>query len=68
MAGQGINPSGGGGSNRAYGSGGATTAGQATITVIAACKLIAKGSGLFKAWASMSWAALAAADVGTFTV
>lgn len=68
MAGQGVNPGAGSGSNRAYGAGGATTAAAATITVIAAAKLIAKGSGLFKAWASMSWAALAAADVGTFTV
>jgi hypothetical protein len=56
------------GSNRAYGSGTATTAGQATITVIAACKLIAKTSGIFKAWCNLSWASLTAADVATLTV
>lgn len=54
--------------NRAYGQGGATTAGQATITVVAAVKLIAKSSGLFKAWCNLSWASLTAADVGTMTV
>jgi len=57
-----------GGSNRAYGEGGATTAGQATITVVAAMKLIAKGSGLFKAWCNLAWSGLTAADVGTMTV
>jgi hypothetical protein len=57
-----------GGANRAYGTGGATTAGQATITVIAAVKLIAKSSGLFKAWCNMAWDALTAADVGTITI
>lgn len=57
-----------GGSNRAYGQGGATTAGQATITVIAAMKLIAKGSGLFKAWCNLVWSGLTAADIGTMTV
>lgn len=65
---QNITPPGVSGSNRAYGQGGATTAGAATITVIAAMKLIAKGSGLFKAWCNLSWAALTAADVGTMTV
>jgi hypothetical protein len=55
-------------SNRAYGQGGATTAGQATITVIAAMKLIAKSSGLFKAWCNLVWSGLTAADVGTMTV
>jgi hypothetical protein len=55
------------GSSRAYGSGGATTAGQATITVIAAAKLISRMSGVFQAWASISYAAAAAADVVTFT-
>lgn len=58
----------GSGSNRAYGQGSATTAGQATITVIAAMKLIAKSSGLFKAWCNLSWASLTAADVATLTV
>jgi hypothetical protein len=57
-----------GGANRAYGSGSATTAGQATITVIAAAKLIAKSSGIFKAWCSFSYAAAAAADVITVTM
>lgn len=68
FAAQNITPPGVAGANRAYGEGGATTAGQATITVIAAMKLIAKGSGLFKAWCNLSWAALAAADVGTMTI
>ncbi len=54
--------------NRAYGQGGATTAGQATITVIAAVKLVAKSSGLFKAWCNMAWDALAATDIGTITI
>jgi hypothetical protein len=65
---QGLNFPSGGGSNRAYGQGGATTAGQATITVVAAMKLIAKSSGLFKAWFNLSWAGLTAADVATMTV
>ena len=65
---QNVTPPGVSGSNRAYGSGGATTAGQATITVVAAAKLIAKGSGIFKYDVNLSWAALAAADVGTLTV
>lgn len=68
FASQNITPPGIAGANRAYGQGGATTAGQPTITVIAAMKLIAKSSGLFKAWLNMSWAALAAADVGTLTI
>jgi|SRR3972149_2463201 len=65
---QNITPPGVSASNRAYGQGGATTATAATITVIAAVKLIAKSSGLFKAWLNMSWAALTAADVGTLTI
>lgn len=67
FASQGITPPGNGNSNRAEGSGTATTAGQATITVVAAMKLIAKSSGIFKAGFSLSWA-LAAADVATMTV
>lgn len=65
---QNITPPGFGVSNRAYGSGTATTAGQATITVIAAAKLIAKSSGIFKFNFKISWSALTAADVGTITV
>ena len=57
-----------GNNNRAYGQGGATTAGQATITVVAAVKLIAKSSGLFKAWCNLVWSSLTAADIGTMTV
>jgi hypothetical protein len=65
---QGITPPGfGSGSNRAYGSGTATTAGQATITVIVAAKLIAKSTGIFKFNCKISWSALTAADVGTIT-
>jgi hypothetical protein len=56
-----------GGPNRAHGIGSATTAGQATITVIAAAKLIAKGSGIFKAWVNFVYN-LAAVDVGTLTI
>jgi hypothetical protein len=58
----------GGGSNRAYGEGTPAVAGAATINIIAAVKLIAKSSGLFKAWCNFSWAALAAVDLGTLTV
>lgn len=68
---QGITPGGlvtGGSSNRAYGAGGATTAAAATITAIAACKLIAKTSGIFKAWCNFSYAGATAADVITLTV
>lgn len=54
--------------NRAEGSGAATTAGQATITVIAAVKLIAKTSGVFQAWCNFSYAAATAADVVTVTM
>jgi hypothetical protein len=61
-------PAGSPGGNRAYGSGAATTAGQATITVIAAAKLIARGSGVFKAWCNFSYAAAAATDVVTVTM
>src|SRR3989304_3448506 len=65
---QNITPPGVSASNRAYGQGGATTATAANITVIAAGKLIANSSGLFKGWLNMSWAALTAADVGTLTI
>jgi len=65
---QNITLPGASGTNRAYGTGGATTAGQATITVIAAVKLIAKGSGLFKGWCNLVWDALTATEVGTMTV
>jgi hypothetical protein len=64
---QNITPLGVSGSNRAYGSGTATTAGQATITVIVAAKLIAKSSGIFKFNCKIAWSALAAVDVGTIT-
>ena len=67
FASQNITPPGVSGTNRAYGSGTATTAGQATITTVAAVKLIAKGSGIFKFNAKISWASLTAADVGTLT-
>lgn len=56
-----------GGANRAYGSGTATTAGQATITVVAAVKLIAKGSGIFRFALKLSYASATAADVVTLT-
>lgn len=64
---QNITLPGSAGSNRAYGSGTATTAGQATITVIAAVKLIAKSSGIFRGYCTLSYAALAAGDQATMT-
>jgi hypothetical protein len=60
-------PGGAAGANRAYGSGTATTAGQATITVVAAAKLIAKSTGIFRFNAKISYSAAAATDVATLT-
>jgi len=66
---QNITPPGVSGSNRAYGNGGATTSNTTpNACIVAAVKLVAKSSGLFKAWCNFSWAALAATHVGTVTV
>ena len=57
-----------GGPNRAYGRmGTATTSGGVGPTVVAAVKLIAKGSGIFKAWVNLEYDATAA-DVVTLTI
>lgn len=68
VAPQNITMPGVGSSNRAYGTGGAAVAGAAAINIIAAVKLIAKSSGLFKAWVNLDWAALTPADIGTLTI
>lgn len=57
------------GSNRAWGNGGATTSNTTPAAcIVVAVKLIAKGSGLFRVWCNLSWAALAATHVGTVTI